>query len=477
MIRVLVLIEIVLSGLLAVIVIRYTPAAARRRHLLVIGLVLTATLGSTAVYRSARNARLLASSSYACVITDHELFLFAVAADVGTWQNSVRSGASPLVTDVMRAALTVLRDRTVPTAQNGWLFQPGYWSDHPDYLFAGHTEKREDMVPFPMQHVAEDSSHSHRWPLWLESLRSFYPVNSEPHRYITDLREGLHRQFFSQVLIPPTLAFRGYRTTNYMDGWNGVYRWGYETLGKSRGYGPYQLSGTLLAGWWTFLDSPAIRNVYSDVADQFPLSDEMRALYLGPDTARDRHELYRSTAPLDNGYLWLSSWLASRLSIEDHSSLLGAATPRILKTWDLTVARHLSDPLWRQRDAADAAFFLMVPLHAAFLLGPEEWRRDFAEHFARFARFGISELADYGIDRDEYLYLCSRFIVLAQRAGYGSLIPPDLVRFLERDLEDRWRRHPELHWFRRPFRGGLSEAVNWKLQTCGKLQTPTTMWP
>jgi hypothetical protein len=94
-----------------------------------------------------------------------------------------------------------------------------------------------------------------------------------------------------------------------MDGWNGVYRYGYITQGEGKGYGPYELSGTMLLGWWSFLPGEKIRDVYCYISSRFPLSEEEIKVYLGPDTTRDRHPSIKSRAQFEDGLLELISKL------------------------------------------------------------------------------------------------------------------------------------------------------------------------
>ena len=67
-----------------------------------------------------------------------------------------------------------------------------------------------------------------------------------------------------------------------MDGKNGIYRWQYKSLGPDQGYGPYELSAALVNSWWAFLPGPRARQLFHDIAGQFPLSDQLLQLYTGP---------------------------------------------------------------------------------------------------------------------------------------------------------------------------------------------------
>jgi hypothetical protein len=130
--------------------------------------------------------------------------------------------------------------------------------------------------------VAEDASHSHRSPLWLRSLAGGAPGGSPERAYYRALARSLEEQFFARVLEPPSPEFDAWRIRNFMDGRNGLYRWGYPSLGPEEGYGPYELSGTLLHGWWAFLPGDRTRRLYRDLSQRFPLSDRSLAIYSGP---------------------------------------------------------------------------------------------------------------------------------------------------------------------------------------------------
>ncbi|MFB0562296.1 MAG: hypothetical protein ACETWM_13920 [Candidatus Lokiarchaeia archaeon] len=254
------------------------------------------------------------SRSYYRAITDEEIFLFAIASDLRTYERITKPKIlySSTVTEILDMAYKVFKRGIVFQKDGGWLFQPGVWTDHRDYAYVGSMEKIADMERKPVTGIAEDSSHSHRFPLWLTSLEGAYREDEPENQYYEKLKKGLEKQFYEKVLVKPTPDFPAYRAKNFMDGWNGVYRWGYLTAGKNRGYGPYELSGTLTLGWWIFLDTERIRDVYGEMAKHFPLSSNTIALYVGPNTTRERHPLVKWPESLNNGYSELIARLASR---------------------------------------------------------------------------------------------------------------------------------------------------------------------
>ena len=165
----------------------------------------------------------------------------------------------------------------------GWLMQPGVWTDHSSYSHAGNQALSADISVAKVPGVAEDSSHAHRRPLWLTSLAEAYPTDSPEHIYYESLLQGLRVQFLNKVLISPSQEFPSYRTTNFMDRHNGVYRWNYPTH-PNDGYAPYELSGTLHLGSWTFLDTPQVRDVYRQIGNHFLFGPETLDTFVGPGT-------------------------------------------------------------------------------------------------------------------------------------------------------------------------------------------------
>jgi hypothetical protein len=242
--------------------------------------------------------------SYYRAITDHERFLFAIAADLRSLEliTGTRHLLSPMVREIMDVAYAVYNRYVVQYTDNTWLFQPGVWRDHRDYLYAGNDNLAANLMPSPVDDIAEDTSHSHRFPVWLKSLRDASRDNGMRSRYYTDLLDGLSKRFFDIVLRAPDRYFPGYRVTNFMDGRNGVYRWQYETAGINNGYGPFQLSGILVVGWWGMLPDWRAHQMYCDMAGRFPLPEDVVRTYTGPNTTRERNPLVRWPDFFLNGF-------------------------------------------------------------------------------------------------------------------------------------------------------------------------------
>ncbi|MBD1924892.1 hypothetical protein H6F74_01135 [Trichocoleus sp. FACHB-90] len=257
--------------------------------------------------------------SYYRSFTDEELFVFAIAADL----KSILLNNSPkFIDEILDVAYKTLKQEAVFIGANAsrWLFQPGVWKDHPDYAYAGWYHQAINLDKKPIPGIAGDSSHSHRWPLWLVSLQRGFKAQKQLEKveYILKLRRGLAAQFIQKVLIPPSSAFPNFRTTNFMDGNNGIYRYGYHTDKTMLGYGSYELSGTMLIGWWAFLPEKSMQKPYCFIGSRYPLTDREISLYLNHDTTRDRHPFIKGKAQYKSGILELIARLACKLPREKY---------------------------------------------------------------------------------------------------------------------------------------------------------------
>ena len=251
--------------------------------------------------------------SYYAAIVDAENFIMAIGADLLTLdqlKTGRRSAEDGELREMLAVARTVFSVRGVSHSDGGWLFQQGIWRDYPDDAYAGQPAKVPGMAKAPLADVAEDASHSFRFPLWLRSFREA-SAGTLDEAFWADLQARLSVQFTTHVLIPPASDFEGWRVTNFMDGRNGVYRWNYATQGPNSGYGPFELSGSVTTGWWGFFGSSQIRVAYRDAAGRFPLGRDVLTLYSGPGTTRQQNPLVVLPDCLTNGFAELLVRLAS----------------------------------------------------------------------------------------------------------------------------------------------------------------------
>lgn len=257
--------------------------------------------------------------SYYRAIIDEEFFTISIAADILTYEN-LNSKAKEIENtydfknEIIDCAYKIFLNEGIFYEDGAWVFQPGVWHQHSDYSYAGNAVKSNNINPSIVENIAMDSSHSARFPLWINSFIEVYKTcDNQKKDFFVKIRGGLEKQFFENVIFEPNEDFAGYRTTNFMDGRNGVYRWNYPTQGQGNGYGPYELSGTLTLGWWSFLKSERINEIYCKTANLFPLPEDVLKVYVGPNTSRVRHTLIQEPDRYYNGLTELISRLACKI--------------------------------------------------------------------------------------------------------------------------------------------------------------------
>ena len=178
--------------------------------------------------------------------------------------------------------------------------------DYPGYEYAGNLEITPDIQPKPREDIVSDSSHSARFALWLTSFQQAQDYQ-EQYDLFQLRREQLANQLVNYVIVYENgipLA------TTFMDGTCGVYRYSYNSEGV--GHQGYSLSGTLLLGWWSFLDDPRITQVYRDILVQFPMSAGMDNPYFDYATTREQNPFFDMDTAFDNGMMECMVALASK---------------------------------------------------------------------------------------------------------------------------------------------------------------------
>jgi hypothetical protein len=229
--------------------------------------------------------------SYYRAITDEDLFAIAVGADLQFVSLACGIQANSRYRESMELARRVFSSEVQQTSVGGWILQRGVWADHPDYAYVGNAQLAPDLSPKPLSDISPDSSHSFRLPIFLLSFSCAELSGSEWRARFNRLESDLGVQWSLRVASLPTESFRGVRMTNFMDGENGVYRYGYPTQGAGRGFGPYQLSGSFNLGWWAFV-GPAADPFYSAQLAMLPFESAVVAEYVGPNTTRVRNPLF-----------------------------------------------------------------------------------------------------------------------------------------------------------------------------------------
>lgn len=242
---------------------------------------------------------------------DLEFYGFAIIAEIINISNSIGLEVDEMLNESLSIATQVFKQEVEYTS-TGWLYQPGQWQDNIDYLYAGHYIAEPNLSYSMIEGIATDSSHSHRLPLWLTSLRNAYKENTEYYLYFDGLLQGFKEQFITVVFQPSDSDFFGPRLTNYMDGHNGIYRYKYhDDPDLKLGYEAFNLSGTLFVSFYPFLYDERIASEFGQLT--FPLPQESIELYQGLGPTKNHDDLISFPNYFHNGYAELYSLIASKM--------------------------------------------------------------------------------------------------------------------------------------------------------------------
>jgi hypothetical protein len=234
--------------------------------------------------------RVVAYSYYRAII-DEDLFALAIGADLSSVSSRCGLPNDSRFNEVATLASLIFTNEVNETDIGGWVLQKGVWADHPDYAYVGNPKVLPQLTPAKVYDISPDSSHSFRLPLFLVSFACSAASGTAARAKFLRLRDGLAKQWTGKVVRMPDDGFRGIRMTNFMDGENGVYRYGYPTQGAGNGFGPFELSGSVNLGWWSFLGA-ATSPAYSAQKAMLPLGEDVVRLYVGPNTTRTRNPLF-----------------------------------------------------------------------------------------------------------------------------------------------------------------------------------------
>lgn len=217
-----------------------------------------------------------------------------------------------IIKEALEIINAIYKEGVTFTEGDKWLMNVGTFNEHEDYAYMHYPIILEDMKPAKQQNTTWDTSHFARIPVFLQIFKRANKDNNELVNYYERLIKGLKEQFIENVLIEPNEECDYYRTTNYMDGRNGLYRYNYKTQANTA-YQQYELSGTLFLGWWSFLGGDDIKQVYREISKTFPLSQDAINTYVGPNTTRERNSLVRWPDYFENGFAELIVLLATMI--------------------------------------------------------------------------------------------------------------------------------------------------------------------
>lgn len=252
--------------------------------------------------------------SYEHVITGNDVKILAILCDLKyvyekdrpgvTCRQEIFDNAVTYINKIMDSQVTWYEDGT-------WQFQVGAWKDYPDYQFAGidNPEDIKEGVDYTLDNCVADSNHFMRYPLYLRSYERVQSKQEKKEEYQT-LILGLGKTFTEKVLIDPDEDCSYYRLTNYMDGGNGLYRYGYHE--DAVGYAPYQQSSEFLLGWWAICGNEEISQAYEYTAKRFPLDEGGKEVYTDPVTVRAQNPIF-----LMENYEQFLCYLAGKLEFDN----------------------------------------------------------------------------------------------------------------------------------------------------------------
>lgn len=219
--------------------------------------------------------------SYYGLIIDQDIYTLGLAADLIT--------ASPEQCEECNDAISLfikIMDVRLNEEEPGWVFQRGCWTDHSTYAYSGYlTEPPDQAEKLSVIDIQSDASHAKRWPLWFRQMSN--------HMSVAEWQRRMRHQIFEKVLVDEfDIGVPVFH--NFVSGHNGYYRWNYHTHSTNQGYGPYQLSGSIIRfGWYALLgdsDDYKVSALYKRLLDAYPLNSAQRLLYRDLST-RDKHPM------------------------------------------------------------------------------------------------------------------------------------------------------------------------------------------
>ena len=198
------------------------------------------------------------SRKYYSVINDSILYGLAILCNLSYLAKETIGQISDSMMEAARLSKELLSSPYTiqETEKGGWLFQPGVWTDHPDYAYAGNETITPNVQAKTRDDIPWDSSHSIRIAALLDSF--YRDQNDEAGQELFRVRqEQLATQLIEYVL---KRVDGKWLATTFMDGTNGVYRYEYHEEGV--GLESYRLSIFLLLGWWTLLGISVFLNLF-----------------------------------------------------------------------------------------------------------------------------------------------------------------------------------------------------------------------
>lgn len=247
-------------------------------------------------------------------VVDEEWFMMAIAGDLIAIGMAADFDKQKMLTKIAEDSCDAVRKAGRFYEDGAWRFQPGVWSTHPDFLYAGNDSVAPGLQKRIVADIGLDTGHAHRFPLWLRSLARG-PSDSKCHELYVKALDGFRKQFVDRVLVKSSSGLP--LLENFLDGSNGVYRYGYATLGESQGYGPNEMSGSLVNGWYAFLGGKELQEAFQSLETRIVSKEAIPEEYKGPLSSRERHPFFSQDNYWKNGFAELHVVLAKLISANE----------------------------------------------------------------------------------------------------------------------------------------------------------------
>lgn len=227
-----------------------------------------------------------ASSIPATEIHDLEFsdYLFALicamTVELGN-KSGVKTSSQGLPDQITKNILYAIKTNS-DLRNNGWVLDPGKYSNHHDWSYAGYTsieslgcQNDTHCIPAkrPVDTIGHDVSHfTSKWSTFLDAIAQIQLSDSN-----SDDVQELKKRFWNQLkysVIDTSEEAPTYRLRNFMDGSNGLYRWNYQNRGASAAYLPYEATAAL------FYSSISLVGCGNDCLTLFQTISEQSEIYI-----------------------------------------------------------------------------------------------------------------------------------------------------------------------------------------------------
>src|SRR4026209_654236 len=116
----------------------------------------------------------------------------------------------------------------------------------------------------------------------------------------------------------------------------------------------------------------------------------------------------------------MASFAALALALSVVPGLGEPVTAHENELFKKNIGLSLTRDSWSDTLAYLHGHFLMVPLHAAFLLDQKDWQSQFEAQYKRLVKVPHDQLCKNPLSRLQYLYTGTRFLALSAKTGRKS---------------------------------------------------------